>query len=89
MLLMSTERADGIFEPDIPSARLVTASVVYAIILETICLVLAIMLRDNGVDHVELGVDIPGGISNNGINLLVRQRLMAIQCLNRFLSSFQ
>ena len=47
------------------------------------------MLLDIGVDGVDLGVDILGGISNDSSKLLVRERLITRRIQNRFHSSFQ
>ena len=88
MPLMSTDQAAGIFESVIPTFHLVTAAIGLAIIVMAICAVLATMQLEIGVKGIELGVDIFGGISNDGSKLLVRQRLITIPCQNRFLSSF-
>ena len=61
----------------------------FTIIVMTICAVLATMLLEIGVDHVELAVNVLGAISNERSKVLVSQRLMTIQCQNRFLCFFQ
>ena len=76
-------------EFDIPTSHLVTAAMGFTIIVIALCLVLARMLLDIGVNGVELRVDVLGGISNNSSKLVVRQRLITIWCQNRFLCSFQ
>ena len=65
------------------------ATVGFTTIVMAICPVLAIMVLEVGVNNVELGVDILGGISNDGSKLLIRQRLITIWYQNRFLSFFQ
>ena len=77
------------FKSPIPTSHLVTATMVFAIVVTTICPVLAMMLLEIGIDAVELGIDVLGGMSNNSSKLLVGQWLMTIHCQNRFLSSFQ
>ena len=86
--LVSTDLADDILKSDICTLYLVAAAMGFAIVIIAICTVLATMLLEIGVDHIKLGVDILDGISNNGSKLLIRQRLMTMQCQNRFLYSF-
>ena len=49
-----------------------------AIIVTAICPVLATMLLEIGMNCVEVGVDVLGGIANDSSKLLVRQQLMPI-----------
>ena len=55
-----------------------TTAIEFAIIVMTICFMLATMLLEFGVHVVKLGVDILGGISNDSSKVLVIQRLMTI-----------
>ena len=61
----------------------------FAIIVTTICIVLATMPLEIGMDRIELGVAVLGGISKDSSKALIRQRLMTIGCQKRLLSSFQ
>ena len=76
-------------ESDIPSSQLMTAAIGFAVIVTTICPVLATMLLDSAVNCVEPEVDVLGGISNDSSKPFVRQRLITIRCQNRFLGFFQ
>ena len=84
-----TNRAHGIIESYIHTSHLVTAAIGFAKLVVAIYPVLATMLAEIGVNCVELGVDVFGGISNDGSKLFVRQQIMTICCPNRFLSSLQ
>ena len=69
--LMSTHLADGIIESDIPAFHLVMAAVGFAMVVTAICLVMAIMQLEFGVDGVMLGIDVLDHISNDSSKLFV------------------
>ena len=89
MLLVSTNGTHCIMESDTSTSHLVTAGMGFAIIVTAICPGLAMMQLEIGVNGVDLGVDVLGGISKDYSKLFIRQQLMPIQCHNRFLSFFQ